>query len=55
MTQEVLDRVKLYVYETGKAEKISANNCRINGHKELALRHENVAALSDQILKDLSA
>ena len=54
MTFETLERIRLYVSATGRASKVAAHNCHGNGYHEVARKHENEAALSDLILRELA-
>ena len=54
MTFEVLEEIRLFVGSTGRAAKQSALNCRLNGYKELALRHDNESAMADKIMRALA-
>ena len=54
MTFELLEMVRLYVGATGRASKIAAQNCQLNGYKELALQHSNEAAMAEKIIRDLA-
>lgn len=53
MTFQTLENLKLYVGQKSKADRIAANNSRLNGYREIALRLENEASFGEQILKDL--
>ena len=53
MTSESLDRLKLFVSDHRRESLIAANNSKLNGYKQIALEHENRAALASLILKDL--
>ena len=54
MTFEVLEEIRLYVGCTGRAAKLAAQNCHLNGYHQVALQHENEAAMADKIITDLS-
>lgn len=54
MTFEVLESLRLYLRSTSRAARVAANNCRQNGYKELALQHDNEAALGEKLLRDLA-
>ena len=54
MTFEVIEELRFYLRGKVREDRISADNSRLNGYKEIALRHENEAALGDYLLKELS-
>ena len=53
MSPDFEERLKLYLEGTGRASRIAAQNCRLNHYIEVALQHENEAAMSERLLKEL--
>ena len=53
MTAEALERVKLFVSGHRHKSLCAALYARENKYKQVALEHENEAALADLILQDL--
>ncbi len=54
MTFDQIERLRLFVSGHKHKSVLSASNARQNGYKQVALEHENEAALATQILRDLS-
>lgn len=54
MTFETLERIRLFVNGCGRASKQAAYYARENGYRDIALKHDNEAALSDLILRELA-
>ena len=54
MTFETLERIRVFVYGAGRAAKIAAQNCHLNGYHTVALEHENEGKMADLILQDLA-
>jgi hypothetical protein len=54
MTFETLERVRLFVSGHRHESLVAAQNSRLNGYKEVALKHENEAALASLILHELA-
>jgi hypothetical protein len=54
VTFEVLEEIRLYVGCTGRAARQAAQNCRLNGYRELAQQRENEASLADKIIRELA-
>jgi hypothetical protein len=54
MTQESLDRIRLYVSGTRHDDVVAASNSRLNGYHTIAMEHENRVVLADLILADLA-
>jgi hypothetical protein len=54
MTLEVLEKLRWYIKETGRASHIAAQNSRMNGYVTVALKHENEAVLADMLLTILA-
>jgi hypothetical protein len=55
MTVDVLERLRYYLKETGRASRVAAQNSELNGYKAVALKHQNEAAEADFLLRELSA
>jgi hypothetical protein len=55
MTFEQIERLRLFVSGHRHKSVIAASNARLNGYKQVALEHENEAALAAVILLDLSS
>jgi hypothetical protein len=54
MTQAVLQSLQFYIEQTGRAARVAAQNCHLNGYHVVALKHENEAALAESLLRDLA-
>ena len=54
MTFESLERIRLYVSGNRHKALVAAQNSRLNGYKQVALDHENEAAMGSLILQDLA-
>ena len=54
MTQQTLDRLKLFVEGHRHKSRVSELNCREGGYKSLAAQHGNEAVLAEMLLLDLS-
>ena len=55
MTFESLERIRLFVSGHRHKSVIAASNAKLNGYKQVALEHDNEAALAAVILLDLSS
>ena len=54
MSPDFEERLRLYLEGTGRASRIAAQNCLLNHYIDVALQHENEAALAESLLRDLA-
>ena len=54
MTFETLEAVRLFVGETTRKLRISAQNAHLNSYHQTGLELENEAAFGEKILKELA-